>query len=57
VEAAAIHTGAARTLLGRDLRDNDRVWADLYCSFDYQILQIKPEVWKHPKAVIRTSER
>jgi galactonate dehydratase len=37
VEVAAIHTGAAQTLLGRDPRDIDRIWADLYRSFDYQV--------------------
>ena len=36
VEAAAIHA-AARSLLGRDPRDIERVWADLYCAFDFQI--------------------
>ncbi len=35
-EAAAIH-GVARSLIGRDPRDIERVWADLYHSFDYQV--------------------
>jgi L-alanine-DL-glutamate epimerase-like enolase superfamily enzyme len=37
VEAAMVHSGAARLLLGRDPRDIDRIWADLYRTFDYQI--------------------
>lgn len=37
VEAAMVHTGAARMLLGRDPRDIERIWADLYLAFDYQI--------------------
>ena len=36
-EAALIHSAAARMLLGRDPRDIDRIWADLYRTFDYQI--------------------
>jgi galactonate dehydratase len=36
-EAALIHTGVARSLLGRDPRDIDRIWADLYRVFDYQV--------------------
>src|SRR5437763_8238144 len=35
-EAAAIH-GVANTLIGRDPRDIERIWADLYRSFDYQV--------------------
>jgi galactonate dehydratase len=35
-EAAAIH-GAANSLIGRDPRDIERIWADLYRSFDYQV--------------------
>ena len=35
-EAAAIH-GSARSLLGRDPRDIERIWADLYRAFDFQI--------------------
>ncbi len=37
VEAAAVHSGAARMLLGKDPRDIDRIWADLYRTFDYQV--------------------
>jgi L-alanine-DL-glutamate epimerase-like enolase superfamily enzyme len=37
VEAAAIHAGVAPTLLRRDPRDIDRLWADLYRTFDYQV--------------------
>jgi galactonate dehydratase len=37
VEAAAIHSAAARVLIGRDPRDMERIWADLYRTFDYQI--------------------
>ena len=37
VEAAMVHAGAARMLLGKDPRDIDRHWADLYQAFDYQI--------------------
>jgi L-alanine-DL-glutamate epimerase-like enolase superfamily enzyme len=36
-EAALLHSAGARALLGRDPRDIDRIWADLYRSFDYQI--------------------
>ncbi len=36
VEAAMVHS-AAPTLLGRDARDIERIWADLYRSFDYQV--------------------
>jgi len=35
-EAAAIH-GVAGQLIGHDARDIERIWADLYRSFDYQI--------------------
>ena len=35
-EAAAIH-GVAGELIGHDARDIERIWADLYRSFDYQI--------------------
>ena len=38
VEAAAVHSGAARMLLGRDPRDIDRIWRDLYQAFDYQVM-------------------
>ncbi|MGA1999277.1 MAG: mandelate racemase/muconate lactonizing enzyme family protein [Terriglobales bacterium] len=37
VEAAMVHTAAARLLLGRDPRDIDRIWSDLYRTFDYQV--------------------
>jgi galactonate dehydratase len=37
VEAALVHSGVARSLLGRDPRDIDRIWADLYRVFDYQV--------------------
>jgi L-alanine-DL-glutamate epimerase-like enolase superfamily enzyme len=36
VEAAAIHA-VAPTLLRSDPRDIDRIWADLYRTFDYQV--------------------
>ena len=35
-EAAAIH-GVADQLIGHDPRDIERIWADLYRSFDYQV--------------------
>ncbi len=35
-EAAAIH-GVARELIGRDPRDIERIWAELFRSFDYQV--------------------
>lgn len=37
VEAAMVHAGASSMLLGKDPRDIDRHWADLYQAFDYQI--------------------
>ncbi len=37
VEAALVHSGVAPALLGRDPRDIDRIWADLYRTFDYQV--------------------
>ncbi len=37
VEAAMVHASTAPLLLGRDPRDIDRIWADLYRTFDYQI--------------------
>lgn len=37
VESAAVHSAAARALIGRDPRDIERIWADLYRTFDYQI--------------------
>lgn len=36
-EASLIHTQAGRFLLGKDPRDIDRIWADLYHNFDYRI--------------------
>jgi galactonate dehydratase len=35
-EAAAVH-GVANSLIGKDPRDIERIWADLYYSFDYQV--------------------
>lgn len=35
-EAAAVH-GAAEALIGRDPRDIERIWADLYRAFDFQV--------------------
>ena len=35
-EAAAIH-GAAGQLIGHDPRDIERIWADLYRTFDFQV--------------------
>lgn len=37
VEASLIHSTMTRFLLGRDPRDIDRIWADLYHTFDFQI--------------------
>jgi L-alanine-DL-glutamate epimerase-like enolase superfamily enzyme len=36
-EAALVHTDAAKRLLGRDPRDVERIWNDLFRAFDYQI--------------------
>jgi L-alanine-DL-glutamate epimerase-like enolase superfamily enzyme len=36
-EAEAVHSSAAPALARRDPRDIDRIWADLYHSFDYQV--------------------
>jgi galactonate dehydratase len=36
VEAAMVHT-IAPSLIGRDPRDIERIWADLYRAFDFQI--------------------
>jgi galactonate dehydratase len=36
-EAALVHTDVARRLLGRDPRDVERIWSELYRAFDYQI--------------------
>src|SRR5947209_1797759 len=35
-EAAAVH-GAAEALIGHDGRDIERIWADLYRAFDFNI--------------------
>jgi len=37
VEAAMVHNTAAGALLGRDPRDIERIWADLYRIFDHQV--------------------
>lgn len=36
VEVAAVHA-AASALMGRDPRDIERIWADLYRTFDFQV--------------------
>ena len=36
-EAAAMHKVATKSLLGHDPRDIERIWADLYRSFDFNI--------------------
>jgi galactonate dehydratase len=36
-EAAVIHASLARTLLGKDPRDIERIWTDLYNTIDFQI--------------------
>jgi galactonate dehydratase len=36
-EAALVHTDVARRLLGKDPRDIERTWADLFRAYDYQI--------------------
>ncbi len=36
-EASMLHSQAARFLLGKDPRDIERIWADLYHIFDYRI--------------------
>jgi L-alanine-DL-glutamate epimerase-like enolase superfamily enzyme len=36
-EAALIHSAVAGALRGRDPRDIERIWTDLYHSFDYQV--------------------
>jgi L-alanine-DL-glutamate epimerase-like enolase superfamily enzyme len=72
-EAALVHTDVARRLLGKNPRDIERTWADLFRAFDYQIsggtdtvaapdlpgfgMRVKPEIWDHPKAIVRTSRR
>ncbi len=37
VESAVLHSAAGRTLLGKDPRDIDRIWSDLYWTFDFQV--------------------
>jgi L-alanine-DL-glutamate epimerase-like enolase superfamily enzyme len=37
-EAALVHSTVARLLLGQDPRNIDRIWADLYFTFDFQII-------------------
>ena len=37
VETAVMHSAAVRSLLGKDPRDIDRIWSDLYWSFDFQV--------------------
>jgi L-alanine-DL-glutamate epimerase-like enolase superfamily enzyme len=36
-EAALIHSSVAGMLLGRDPRDIERIWADFYRTFDFQV--------------------
>jgi galactonate dehydratase len=36
-EAALVHADVARLLLGRDPRDVERIWSDLFRAFDYQV--------------------
>jgi L-alanine-DL-glutamate epimerase-like enolase superfamily enzyme len=36
-EAALIHSSVAGILLGRDPRDIERIWADFYRTFDFQV--------------------
>ena len=37
VEASVMHSTIAGLLLGRDPRDIERIWADLYRTFDFQV--------------------
>jgi L-alanine-DL-glutamate epimerase-like enolase superfamily enzyme len=37
VEASVMHSTVAGLLLGRDPRDIERIWADLYRTFDFQV--------------------
>lgn len=37
VEASVVHSSVAGILLGRDPRDTERIWADLYRTFDFQV--------------------
>ena len=36
-EASMVHSTIAGMLLGRDPRDIDRIWADFYRAFDFQV--------------------
>ena len=36
-EASVVHSSVAGMLLGRDPRDLERIWADLYRAFDFQV--------------------
>jgi len=36
-EASLVHSSVADRLLGRDSRDIERIWADLYRTFDFQV--------------------
>lgn len=36
-EAALVHSSMAGLLLGRDARDIDRIWADCFRTFDFQV--------------------
>ena len=36
-EASVVHSTVAGLLLGRDPRDIERIWADLYRTFDFQV--------------------
>lgn len=36
-EAALIHSTVSKTLLGKDPRDIERIWADLFRMFDYEV--------------------
>jgi len=36
-EAALVHSSVAGLLLGRDPRDIERIWADFYRTFDFQV--------------------
>jgi L-alanine-DL-glutamate epimerase-like enolase superfamily enzyme len=36
-EASLVHSAVAGLLLGRDPRDVERIWADLYRTFDFQV--------------------
>ena len=36
-EAALVHTDAAQRVLGRDPRDVERIWSELFRAYDYQV--------------------